>query len=276
MARKFDEYGKVGHCDMTARLDNFAVALMNEPGVRSFIISYDSPEKKYDYADRQNKVARHYLVHERGIDPARITTVNGGQKNIEHVSTELWVVPEGATPPAAPPETDRHTDKNFSGKFDVYATDENVYREMVELGYSGESISHTEFAEKLKQQPDSLGYLVIRASKNSSPGAWRRLARRDERVLQKEYGVESGRLKSIDGGQSDGDYSEVELWVLPKWAPPLAGVVEKIERVPETAFKVSTYDSDGSPGEDAERWVLENLAEALRESPKAHVCIIAV
>jgi hypothetical protein len=41
-ARKFDEFGDVYPSDMAARLDNFAVALQNEPTTNGFVFAYRS------------------------------------------------------------------------------------------------------------------------------------------------------------------------------------------------------------------------------------------
>ncbi|MDQ2921342.1 MAG: hypothetical protein M3R52_07010, partial [Acidobacteriota bacterium] len=43
--------------------------------------------------------AKDYLVNTRGIDAGRLTTVDGGCRS--DLAVELWVVPTGATPPAA-------------------------------------------------------------------------------------------------------------------------------------------------------------------------------
>ncbi|MDQ3686196.1 MAG: hypothetical protein M3430_11440 [Acidobacteriota bacterium] len=279
-ATKFDEYGKVGHCDLTARLDNLAVQLQNEPGKKAYIVGFDAPEKGRGTADWQIKKARFYLTRQRGIDPARVMVVDGGNSDVKGGLTELWIVPEGANPPVKLPEVGKYAAKEFSGKFDTYATDENIYRETVEMGFVSADISHTEFAHKMKQQTESVGYLVIRTSKNSPPGAWRRIARRDEHLLQKDYGIETSRHKSIYSGQADGESSQVELWILPKSAPPpVEGVTEVFEEKSSGAFKLNTYDdynSEGdSEGTDAEKWMLENLAEALRNNPRASGYIIA-
>ncbi|MGI8565836.1 MAG: hypothetical protein ACR2LZ_05050 [Pyrinomonadaceae bacterium] len=266
----------MGHCDLTARLDNLAIQLQNEPDMKAYVISFDTPEKKHGYADWQLKQARFYLTRSRGIDPARIVVIDGGNSNDKGGLTELWTVPEGATPPFELPEAGKYAVKEFRGKFDTYATDENIYREMVEMGFVSADISHTEFADKLKQQPKSVGYLVIRTSKNSPLGAWRRIARRDEHILQKDYGVETTRLKSIHGGLSDGEHAQVELWILPKSAsPPVETVIEELEEKSSVAFKLNTYDAYGSEDTDAEEWMLENLAEVLRKDPRASGYIIS-
>ncbi len=274
-AEKFDEYGRLGHCDMTARLDNLAVTLQNNPQAKAFVVAYDPTEKKYDYAARNMKLARFYLVNVRGIEPGRVVMVDGGSKNIKEGMTELWVVPEGAAPPAAPPAVDKFAAKDFSGKFDSYKTDGQTYKVIVEMGYTASDIAYADFAEKMKQQTDSVGYLVVHAPKGDLPGAWRRVGRRDEQILSKDYGVEAARLKTINGGPSAGDYAEVEFWVLPKSAAPPAAAKEEPAKKLAAALRLNRFDSYGSMDMDAERWMLENLAEVLRENPRASACLVA-
>jgi hypothetical protein len=274
-ARKVDEYGKIGHCDMSARLDNLAMELQNEPQSKALIVGYDRKGEAHSRADWYLKVSRFYLINSRGIEPSRVAIVNGGSRDGKDVVTELWLVPDGAEPPVPMPATDKYAAKDFSGKFDSYVTDDQIYREIIEMGYSGTEISQSEFAEKMKEQPDSNGYLVIRTSKKSVPGAWRRIARREEQLLQKDYNIEARRLKSVNGGQIEGDYAEVQLWILPKSAPPPAGVKEQSEQTLKESVRLNRLDDNGSADEDAEKWMLENIAEALRDNPRASVCLVA-
>jgi hypothetical protein len=273
-ARKIDEYGRVGHCDLTARLDNFAIELQNSPAAKALIVGFDPKGKGQGRAAWGLKVGRFYLTSIRGIDASRIQVVNGGSRDGDEVTTELWLVPEGAEPPLKPPADDKYADKEFSGKFDTYSTDELIYREHIEMGFSGDEISHYEFAERLKKQPDSLGYLVVRTSKRSAPGTWRRVARREEQIVQKDYDIAAGRLASVYGGQAEGEYAEVELWILPKSAPPPKGVKEQPGEALREAVRMNRLNLYGSPEEDEQGWMLENTAEALRENPRAVVCII--
>ena len=276
VSEKFDEYGRVGHCDWTARLDNFAIKFQQDPTMSGYVVTFDSPNKNRARAEWELDRSQFYLTHERGIDPSRIVFVNGGEReDVEIVLTELWIVPPGAVPPVAPPEINKYTAPNFSGVFNVYHTDEHIYQEMIEMGYSSEHIAHVQFATKLKEQPESVGYLVIRASKNGAPGAWRRIARRDEDILQREHGIEAARLRSIDGGRASGESAQVELWILPKNATPPAGATETPESKHGVAYRINRYDSHGVQDADAERWMLENLAEALRADPQAFGYLIA-
>jgi hypothetical protein len=95
-ATKFDEYGNIRFNDEKARLDNYAIQLQNQPGAQGYIIAYGScAGEAQARADR----AKDYLVNTRGIDAGRIVTMDGGCR--ADLTVELWIVPTGATPPAA-------------------------------------------------------------------------------------------------------------------------------------------------------------------------------
>ena len=93
-ARKFDEYGNIRFNDEKARLDNFAIQLQNEPTAQGYIIGYGSCDAEGQ--TRANR-AKDYLVNTRGIDAGRIVVVDGGC--MPQLKVELWIVPQGATPP---------------------------------------------------------------------------------------------------------------------------------------------------------------------------------
>jgi len=273
-ARKVDEYGPLRHCDMTARLDNFAVELQNDPGAKAVLVGYDPKGKGRGRAGWNLKVGRYYLANVRGIEASRVAVVNGGSREGDEVTTELWLVPEGAEPPLKLPAEDKYAAKEFSGKFDTYATDALIYRVQIEMGYSGDDISREEFARKLKQQPGSRGYFVVRAPKGSAPGTWRRVGLREEQIIRKDYEVEARRLNSINGGTAEGDYAEVDLWILPKGARPPEGAKEEQAAEPREAVRLSRLDSYGSPDEDSEAWMLKSIARALRDNPRAIACFV--
>jgi len=50
-------------------------------------------------AEARAQRAKDYLVNTRGIDAGRLVTVDGGCRS--DLSVELWIVPTGATAPAA-------------------------------------------------------------------------------------------------------------------------------------------------------------------------------
>jgi PKD domain len=103
-ARKVDEYGNIRFNDEKARLDNFAIELQNDPTSQGYLICYGGRKGRAGEAQARCDRAKNYLTTTRGIDASRIVTVDGGYR--ENLTVELWVVPSGATPPAASPTVD--------------------------------------------------------------------------------------------------------------------------------------------------------------------------
>ncbi|HEY1403374.1 MAG TPA: PKD domain-containing protein [Pyrinomonadaceae bacterium] len=101
---QFDTYGRIARNDEKARLDNFAIQLQNDPGAQGYIIAYGGRRGAAGEAQTRGDFAKNYLVNSRGIDPTRLVTVDGGFR--EEATTELWLVPSGATPPTASPNVD--------------------------------------------------------------------------------------------------------------------------------------------------------------------------
>jgi len=98
-ARKIDEYGPIRLADEKARLDNFAIELQNDPTARGYVVAYAARGSAPSSAVTRLNTAKNYLVNIRGIESSRIITVNGGTRAT--AKTDLWVVPDGAAPPAA-------------------------------------------------------------------------------------------------------------------------------------------------------------------------------
>src|SRR4051812_20274515 len=94
---KFDEIGEVQRDDEKARFDVFAIELQNSPGSQGYIIGYGGSNKRYGTGQQRAQRARDYVVTTRGIDASRIVVLDGGQRTTG--STQLWLVPPGATPP---------------------------------------------------------------------------------------------------------------------------------------------------------------------------------
>jgi hypothetical protein len=102
--RKIDEYGNIRFNDEKARLDNLAVELQNDPTAQAYIICYGGKVGRAGEAQARCDRAKNDLVTRRNIAAERIVTVDGGFK--ETLTVELWVVPQGATPPTASPTVD--------------------------------------------------------------------------------------------------------------------------------------------------------------------------
>lgn len=94
---KFDEFGDISRNDEKARLDNFAIALQQDPTASGYVIVYPGrTSKRADVQDHFGRVIE-YLVHSRGIDQSRIKTIEGPKR--DQLSVQLWITPQGATPP---------------------------------------------------------------------------------------------------------------------------------------------------------------------------------
>ncbi len=97
-ARKFDEYYDIARNDEKARLDNYAIQLQSEPGTMGYIIVYPARKAKSNEAQARATRISDYLVNSRGIDASRFNVTMGSAR--DSWMTELWIVPQGAPPPA--------------------------------------------------------------------------------------------------------------------------------------------------------------------------------
>ncbi len=96
-SRKFDEFPDISRNDEKARLDNFGIELQNDPTATAYVVVY--PGRSSKRGDVQHHASRivEYLVHSRGLDQRRIVTLVGPAR--DQLFVELWVTPQGATPP---------------------------------------------------------------------------------------------------------------------------------------------------------------------------------
>jgi hypothetical protein len=71
-ARKFDEFvGEVDEEDLLARLDNFAIALNDDPQSQGQIIVYRTRRDGPSVSHRHGLRAKDYLVHPMGVESSR-------------------------------------------------------------------------------------------------------------------------------------------------------------------------------------------------------------
>lgn len=213
VAAKFDEFGALGHCDLTARLDNLAIAIENTRGSKAHIISYAPP----GLGERFLELLKDYLVNSRGLLPGRIKTIYGGRNtDLTQPKFELWIVPRNA----APPEPQKHETnvETFKGLF----TDDPAWDHLDIQGEDvmGPGIGRTtdaSFADILNQQKNAVGYLIVYSGEDAVPGASRRIAQYQIDYL-KGFNLEPSRVNVIFGGHQK--ETRLQLWILPKEAPP--------------------------------------------------------
>ena len=93
---KFDEFGFIRHCDLTARLDNLAIFVQETPGSAAHIIFYGPPGAE----ELPLTFIKDYFVNSRGLLANRIKTVYGGRNSdLKLPKIEFWLVPRNALPP---------------------------------------------------------------------------------------------------------------------------------------------------------------------------------
>jgi hypothetical protein len=98
---KFDEYSNIPFSDEKARLDNLAIHLRREPKLIGYIITYAGRQARAGEAKARAVRAENYLVSERGIEPERVVTVDGGYR--EKPRVELYLLPRDVSPPTPYP-----------------------------------------------------------------------------------------------------------------------------------------------------------------------------
>ena len=97
VGRRFDEFPDISRNDEKARLDNFAIELQNDPRATAYVIVYPGKTGKRGEVQEHSGRVVEYLVNSRGLDQRRIVTLVGPKRDQLHV--ELWITPQGATPP---------------------------------------------------------------------------------------------------------------------------------------------------------------------------------
>ncbi|HLL74082.1 MAG TPA: hypothetical protein VK421_02200 [Pyrinomonadaceae bacterium] len=278
-AMKFDEYGNLPHCDLTARLDNLANLLQENPNAAGYIVTYDAAKGRPGFAKYAAEWQMDYLVNSRGVAPERIVAFGAGRYQGEELKTELWVVPPGAKAPAeaAPPDAEPPFSGRYATSVMQYDTNFDDAEEMPT--FNSMSVVRRAFAGLLRKQPKSKAYLVAYADAQSTPGTWRRLATIDKLRLE-ELGVEPSRLEIVNGGtlKKKREYEmagEVELWIVPEDAPPPVKAKKREKRLREAAMIGSYTHYDWKEEAARERtWLLENLAQMLREDAGRVGCLV--
>lgn len=268
-ARKLDEFGHAGGCDHSARLDNLAMELQKDSAVTAYVVAYGPGGEGSGSGAWRLNLTRMYLVEVRGVEPGRIKTLYGGPYSERDVTfVEFWLVPFGAEPPT--PARYENDAASFKGKFaDHQAWDGLSMGEMT--GPPVGDMKLAGFAEVLKLQPKTVGYVAAYNGKEDAPGAWRRVAGREAESLEEEYGVEPSRVKVIFAGYSE--ETKIQLWVADADAPPPV-VESKRERRPKEAVRIGAFDDFMLRYEENTRYIFKGFAEVLKADEQLTACVV--
>jgi hypothetical protein len=86
----FDRYGNVAWEDEKARLDNFAIQLLQEPGYVGSIFVFNAPSMCRGEAQARAVRAKRYIVEHRGVPWNRVIWREEGYR--KELVTTLWIV----------------------------------------------------------------------------------------------------------------------------------------------------------------------------------------
>ncbi len=194
--KPFDTFGQISADDASARFDNFAIQLQENPALVGYVVAYGPEGKWPGTGDYVARLAKAYLVESRGIDADQVRTINPGRyKDPGEMFVELWLVSLGS--PA--PEPRRYTSrlKRVIGKF----ADDGSVESPDGCGCGPEfgNVTRASFGDSLRQQKEDIGYIVAFNYRGAITGNWRRVAKRIAAELQDDA-VEADRIKIIYGG----------------------------------------------------------------------------
>ena len=271
--RPFDSFGTLGHCDLGARLDNFAIQLQHDTNYVGLIVAY-GPEGEGLGSGRQRlALMKDYLVNARGLPERRIKTIYGG-RNRELIQpwTELWIAPPGA-PRITPQKFDTNID-TFKGMF--YEETSGDYVDLVWVDEMGPGIGlsvDAAFADMMQEQKKSVPYIVAYNGEAAAPGAARRAAASQLEAL-KSQNVDTSRIKTIFAGVRK--KTTIQLWITAPGDPPPATAAAAADPPPIRNVKITSQDEYSLGVAQNERAVFNRILEVLREQQAVKAVVIVL
>ncbi|HWN07965.1 MAG TPA: hypothetical protein VNO50_01525 [Pyrinomonadaceae bacterium] len=268
-ATKFDEYGRVGGCDHSARLDNFAIELQNNPNLEGYVVYY-GPQSA---SEQTLGIIQDYLINSRGISGECLKTIYAGpNSDPREPQIQLWVAPSGAPPPELVKYESRV--ETFNGLFTENERWESIYfGEGEATGPPVPDVSMATYVDILKRRQDTLAYIVAFSGTESAPGGWRRMAERESEELQSK-GIPSDRIRTIYGGnEKENEGITMQFWILSEKASP--PVIDAGPELPPTSTRqIGNYGDYELNDERGERLAFKILLDGLRTSAELRICII--
>ena len=205
-AIKFDAFEDMKADDIQARLDLFAKQLEKDEGVSGFIVAYRREHQLPGFFLRNIYGYRDYLVNKRGIDPDRISIIDGGTG--EERVTELWLTPKGTKPPGRAASLEVSAPMQFDS---VSLGSGCVGEFTLELPEPSDALRF--FAGALSGSATVNGYIVMHPSARESLNRAQKLARSTKELLVKEQGVEAQRI--VTSLASRRHCQEIDFWLAP-------------------------------------------------------------
>lgn len=218
---KLDDFGYLNHENCSARLDNIATALGNEPTSQGYFIFYNGGKSPPGAALRYVKRLQNYLVRLRGIDPSRMVLLPGGRR--EEMMVEFWISPPGSSAPSPNPTVSVEPLRSRSYLYDSYSYDcDLLFRPKTkapdyidECGYAGagyedQSARLDGFIKAIGQTPGASAHLRVYFLAGDSRRRVQNFIRQEKAYLLREGGM---RASSIAVTSRTNPRRSVQLWV---------------------------------------------------------------
>ncbi|MFY9620170.1 MAG: hypothetical protein WAQ99_10215 [Pyrinomonadaceae bacterium] len=223
--RKFDDFGYMSHENYSARLDNIAIALQQEPNAQGYFIFYNGAKSLPGAPLRYIKRLQNYLVDTRGIDHSRIALLAGGRR--EEITVEFWISPPGSPAPIPDPAVSAEpTMKSYL--YDSYSFDcTRLFQPKVkaphyfdDCGYAGMSYEDQSarldgFIKAISQTPGAKARLVVYSLPRDARRKVQTVMQEEKNYLMRKGGLQGSSIEVTS--RKAPKYRSVELWVaLPK------------------------------------------------------------
>lgn len=265
--RKLDDYGKMGYCSETARLDNFAITLQGEPGTKGYLLVYmgrdDMPAWKTGILGR----AADYLVNARRLDASRVKVVFGGYR--EQRTTELWVVAAEDPAPEPSDTIDVKVDRTKAYLWDdkpvgvafSYDAEEEVEEEgEEEAGAEDESAEDDDESTPAASAESAEGAAAKGPSEEEKAAE---AAEAEERAAYEKYQIAVER-RGVMREEEEPAVVAVEQ----------AAAVEKVAAGKEEGAAAGQEEPAVGNVKVSLWWKVESFAEALRAEPDSRACLV--
>ena len=202
--------------DIKARLDNFAIELLNAPDAKGFIVFYAAKHKFPGWAGRRARVCLDYLAEGRGL-ASRVSLINGGLR--EEIAFELWLAPPGAKLSVEPFDVSLLMSGEKSPlPFDRFDVVERGDTPMADYGefYPDATGLYEYLAEVLRADPSLRACVIAYTSRRGARTADRRIAASAKASILKTQAVDVRRIVALGGGRRR--YKAIEVWLVPPGA----------------------------------------------------------
>ena len=211
-SRKFYEFGNRHADDEMAYLDLFATELSKSPNLRGYIVGHSEQQILPGHFLRRIYGYWNYLVNMRGINPHRVKVVEG--ENRESRITELWLVPDGASPPE--PSSQMRMNPKLPLKFDEVSIGVGCEPEFtLDLYELDDGLKF--YANALRENPRAQAQIIVYPRRRNRLSKAAGVARHTKNLLVRDYKIESHRIVTKVGNRRQA-CMKAELWIAPAGA----------------------------------------------------------